>query len=244
MRGCLVPGRRPPPPSPALHPPSPHAPIQLTNDSPGQFYVLPAGELKRPLSLSWARGVGEGGEGGGVRVSAAALPEKRSNLNAFVRGDLVDCSRQRYKLVVSSYNELGEALQFFFLLFPTPPTPPPTALQLALPRLLHCKAAAAFSCGERRLAEWPSPSTPPRSHPVSPPTPPPLHPSPPRIQPSLISWTLQNVLLDRRAVKKKKRPSLRSFLSYCTFYPLLLDLHLHIEDEAAGCAENPASVCV
>lgn len=52
-----------------------------------------------------------------MRVSAAALPEKRSNLNAFVRGDLVDCSRQRYKLVVSSYNELGEALQFFSSLF-------------------------------------------------------------------------------------------------------------------------------
>lgn len=39
-------------------------------------------------------------------------PWKRSNLNAFVRGDSVDCSRQRYKLVVSSHNELGEALQF------------------------------------------------------------------------------------------------------------------------------------
>lgn len=38
---------------------------------------------------------------------------KSSNLNAFVRGDLVDCSRQKDKLVVSSYNELGEALQFF-----------------------------------------------------------------------------------------------------------------------------------
>lgn len=47
----------------------------------------------------------------GTHVSTA-LPES-SNLNAFVRGDLVDCSRQRYKLVVSSYNELGEALQFF-----------------------------------------------------------------------------------------------------------------------------------
>lgn len=39
---------------------------------------------------------------------------------------------------------------------------------------------------------------------------------------------------------KKKRLSLRSFLSYCTFYSLLLLLesHLHIEDEAAGCAEK------
>lgn len=40
-------------------------------------------------------------------------PGKRSDLNAFVRGDLVDCSRQRYKLVVSSSNEVREALQFF-----------------------------------------------------------------------------------------------------------------------------------
>ena len=41
----------------------------------------------------------------GVRVVRA---EKQPNLNAFVRGDFGDCGRPRYKLVVSSYNELFE----------------------------------------------------------------------------------------------------------------------------------------
>lgn len=41
----------------------------------------------------------------GVRLP---LAERQSNLNAFVRGDFVDCSRPCYKLVVSSYNELFE----------------------------------------------------------------------------------------------------------------------------------------
>lgn len=87
------------------------------------------------------------------------------------------------------------------------------------------------------MAEWPSPSTPP--------TPTHYHSPPPCIQLSLISWALQNVLFEKRAQKKRAVPPQRFVLLYF-FYPLLLDLHLHIEGAAAGCAENPARarVCV
>lgn len=90
-----------------------------------------------------------------------------------------------------------------------------------------------------------SPTTfPPTTTPHStyPPAPPPHRPPVSIcIQLSLISRTLQNVLFEKHAKKKKKVA--RSSAAFCPtvfFHALLLDLHLHIEGAAAGCAENPA----
>lgn len=89
--------------------------IQPTKWLTWTILCLPGGELKATSFPLLQAGY----------ACQQSLLWKHSNLNTFVKGDLVDCSRQRYKLVVSSYNELGKALHF---------------LQPTDPWLLYCKS--------------------------------------------------------------------------------------------------------
>lgn len=72
-------------------------------------------KLAACFSSDWFPALRSAGNDSPARVLAAAPPAaglaEELHLNARVRADLLDCSRQEDKLLVSSSNEAGEALQ-------------------------------------------------------------------------------------------------------------------------------------